>query len=63
MIVINIGAEEGTRTPTSYCSLDPEPSASTNSATSAHAIEEKKHRFRVKKKVNTIHIECYLSFK
>jgi hypothetical protein len=29
------GAEEGTRTPTGLRLLDPEPSASTNSATSA----------------------------
>ncbi len=33
-----LGAEEGTRTPTGVCLLDPEPSASTNSATSAIII-------------------------
>ncbi len=32
------GAEEGTRTPTWEPTLDPESSASTNSATSAHSI-------------------------
>ncbi len=32
------GAEEGTRTPTWQPTLDPESSASTNSATSAHDV-------------------------
>jgi hypothetical protein len=33
--IIGVGAEGGTRTPTSLSPLDPEPSASANSATSA----------------------------
>ena len=35
------GAEEGTRTPTGICLLDPEPSASTSSATSARVGHKK----------------------
>ena len=33
--ILGVGAEEGTRTPTGVTPLDPESSASTNSATSA----------------------------
>ena len=33
--ILRVGAEEGTRTPTGVTLLDPESSASTNSATSA----------------------------
>jgi hypothetical protein len=37
-LFLNLGAEEGTRTPTWEPTLDPEPSASTNSATSARGL-------------------------
>ena len=61
-MIYKYGAEGGTRTPTSNCSLDPEPSASTNSATSAYAIEEKKHALRVKKKVISNQLQSYFGF-
>ena len=37
--ILRVGAEEGTRTPTGVTLLDPESSASTNSATSAFFLK------------------------